>query len=194
MAAEGTLRRGRPRNKAMDEAILATAVDHLGRYGYRGLSMTKIASEAGVTKPALYRRFKSKADLAKTALGQLHSVESVPMTGDWEQDLMKLMEASQQALQRPNGTAIFGMLMSEEEDAPELMELFREEIASGQRAQFRTVLEQAREKGHIRDDIRLNVAISMMIGGLYAKYAADGRLPKDWYERVTTHAIAMLRK
>ncbi len=194
MSESTVQKKGRPRNSSMDTAIIATATEHLGRYGYRGLSMTKIAADAGVTKPALYRRFKSKAELAKAALGQLDATESVPLSGNWEQDLTNLMAACQRSLQKPNGTAIIGMLLNEESDSPELLALFREEIAAGQRTQFRTVLDQARDKGYIRDDVRLNVVINMMIGGLYAKYAADGRLPKDWYERVTAHALMILKK
>ncbi|MBX3120474.1 MAG: TetR/AcrR family transcriptional regulator [Fimbriimonadaceae bacterium] len=192
--ANNSFHKGRPRNSTMDDAIMSTAIDHLGKYGYRGLSMTRLASEAGVTKPALYRRFKSKEEIAKAALIQLETIEEVRLTGNWEQDLMNLMSASQRALQQPNGTAIFGMLLNEEWDSPELLELFRDEITSTQRKQFRDVLDQARAAGYLRDDVKLNVVINMMIGGLYAKYTADGRLPKDWYERVTNHALMILRK
>lgn len=194
MSTEPKLKRGRPRNTAMDAAILSTAIEHLGRYGYRGLSMTKIAADAGVTKPALYRRFRSKAELAKAALSDFGEQEEVGLTGNWEQDLTNLMAACQRTLQKPNGTAIIGMLLNEESDAPELLEAFREEIVADQRAQFRDVLDQARDKGYIREDVKLNVVINMMIGGLYAKYVADGRLPKDWYERVVSHALGILRK
>ncbi|MEV6164871.1 helix-turn-helix domain-containing protein [Streptomyces sp. NPDC052052] len=56
-------RRGRPRDAGADEAILDAARDVLLRDGYAGLSMEKVATEAGVGKPTVYRRWSSKAAL-----------------------------------------------------------------------------------------------------------------------------------
>ncbi|MFV2176258.1 TetR/AcrR family transcriptional regulator [Actinomadura sp. LOL_016] len=63
-----TRRRGRPRNAGADEAILHAARDTLLRDGYAGLSMEKVAAEAGVGKPTVYRRWPSKAALVGDAV------------------------------------------------------------------------------------------------------------------------------
>ena len=44
------------------------------------MSMDAVASEAGVTKPTVYRRWSSKADLATAALAELQGDESYPAT------------------------------------------------------------------------------------------------------------------
>ena len=55
--------RGRPRDPAIDEAILVAARDVIAERGYTGASMDQIARTAGVGKDTLYRRWDSKQDL-----------------------------------------------------------------------------------------------------------------------------------
>ncbi|WP_320783220.1 TetR/AcrR family transcriptional regulator [Streptomyces sp. CRN 30] len=70
-------RPGRPRDAGRDEAILDAARRVLLRDGYAGLSMEKVAAEAGVGKPTVYRRWSAKAALVGDAV--LHSfVAAVP--------------------------------------------------------------------------------------------------------------------
>lgn len=56
-------RRGRPRDPAIDEAILVAAREVIAERGYTGASMREIASTAGVGKDTLYRRWDSKQAL-----------------------------------------------------------------------------------------------------------------------------------
>jgi len=59
---------GRPRDTSLDAAILRATVDLLGEVGYAELTMTAVAARAGTTKPALYRRWPSKAHLVHEAV------------------------------------------------------------------------------------------------------------------------------
>ncbi|MFC2950577.1 TetR/AcrR family transcriptional regulator [Marinicaulis aureus] len=45
------------------KAVIDTAIELFHKNGYRGTSIDMIADELGVTKPFIYYRFKSKADL-----------------------------------------------------------------------------------------------------------------------------------
>lgn len=45
------------------EKIKLTAIAHLGKYGYKGTSLSKIAEEVGIKKPSLYAHYKSKQDM-----------------------------------------------------------------------------------------------------------------------------------
>src|SRR5216684_2594771 len=66
MAANGSSARspGRPRDAALDGAILAAAVRHLGERGYAGMSIEGVAAAAGTTPPSLRRRYRDKLELA----------------------------------------------------------------------------------------------------------------------------------
>lgn len=55
--------RGRPRDPAIDEAILDAARSVIAARGYTGASMEEIARTAGVGKDTLYRRWDSKQAL-----------------------------------------------------------------------------------------------------------------------------------
>ncbi|MEZ5367329.1 MAG: TetR/AcrR family transcriptional regulator [Bryobacterales bacterium] len=184
---------GRPRDPEIDRAILGATLRHMADEGYSAMSIAAIAESAGVTKPALYRRWKSKADLATAALLQLQTEEPTPQTGDLEQDLRKALENFQRNLFRPNGMAMIGMLLSEEKRAPELIALFRERITRRRRQIVRSILEAGAARGEIPREADLDVAVNLLIGSFYAKYIADAKAPRNWPERVVRLVLAALR-
>jgi len=61
-------RRGRPRDAQATRAITEAALRQLAASGYAGVSMESIASEAGVARATVYRRFRDKADLITAAI------------------------------------------------------------------------------------------------------------------------------
>src|SRR5690348_3489921 len=62
---------GRPRNPALDQAILSTAARHLGEFGYARMSLESVAAAAGTTVPSLRRRHRNKAELVAAVIGSL---------------------------------------------------------------------------------------------------------------------------
>ena len=182
--------RGRPRDPEIDRAVLDTTLDHLARYGYAGMTLTGIAEDAGVTKPALYRRFDGKADLATAALMHLQAGEPPARSGDLEADLVALLRGFQRSLTRPQGFATLGTLLSEEERTPELMALFRRRISRRRRAMFRDAFEGAIELGELDSEYDIDAAVNMLIGSLYARHIAEGRIPRNWARRVVAVLFA----
>ena len=59
---------GRPRDPRIDDAVLRATVELLGKSGYADLSVDAIARRAGTSKPAIYRRWPSKAHLVHEAV------------------------------------------------------------------------------------------------------------------------------
>src|SRR6266700_5147281 len=90
----GPPRRGRPREHAVDKAILAAAVDLLAEVGYARLTMDQIAARAGVGKASVYLRWPNKVALVAEAIQQ-HSavVPDVPDTGSLRQDMLTFLRA-----------------------------------------------------------------------------------------------------
>lgn len=70
--------RGRPRDPAVDRAILESARSVLAERGFTGASMDEIARGAGIGKDTLYRRYRSKEDLVLHLLSNL-AEEGVPV-------------------------------------------------------------------------------------------------------------------
>src|SRR5258708_32971827 len=67
-AAGGRQQWGRPRKTETDRVILAATCELLLANGYRRLTMEAVAAHSGIAKPALYRRWSSKADLVAAAV------------------------------------------------------------------------------------------------------------------------------
>ena len=70
LAAESPVRRkpGRPRDQRVSSAITAAAVRQLADLGYANVSMESVATEAGVARATIYRRYRDKADLITAAI------------------------------------------------------------------------------------------------------------------------------
>ncbi|WP_299571270.1 TetR/AcrR family transcriptional regulator [uncultured Williamsia sp.] len=60
--------RGRPRDAAIDDAVLQATRDLLVEEGYGAVTMNAVARRAGTTKTALYRRWASKTELLHEAV------------------------------------------------------------------------------------------------------------------------------
>jgi AcrR family transcriptional regulator len=71
---------GRPRNPALDDAIVAAALRSVAGRGLAETSFGVVAKRARVGRPAIYRRFRNKKALAIACLQSL-SVTTDEMTG-----------------------------------------------------------------------------------------------------------------
>lgn len=177
---------GRPRDPAVDSAILRATLRHLASEGYSRMSVETIAAEAGVTKPTIYRRWRGKADLASAAIAGLQA-EEPPLTGGTpRQDLVLLLRNFQRGLLRPNGMAMIGTLLAEEGRTPDLIALFRERVVASRRQMVRRLLDRAKERGDLRPDADLEAAINLLIGSYYARYLSGEAIPNDWPERMVS--------
>ena len=85
--APAPARRGRPRSPEVDAAILDAALRLLAAEGYARMTVDGVAAEAGVSKAAIYLRYRSKADLATAALARLRESGRPEPTGDLRTDL-----------------------------------------------------------------------------------------------------------
>ena len=73
---------GRPRDPRIDEAVLRAAAELVEEVGYADLTIAAIAERAGTTKPAIYRRWPSKAHLrARGGLPRRRADLALPDTG-----------------------------------------------------------------------------------------------------------------
>lgn len=176
--------RGRPRDARLDARILDATLAHLATHGFDGMSMEHIAAEAGVPKPTLYRRWKNKADLATAALARLQAQEA-PLSGDSTRaELVGILRGFRQNLLRPYGMATIGALLVEEMRHPELMALFRRRIVSPRRRRLREALRRGVERGEVRPDADLEVAVNFLVGSFYARHLTGKRIGAVWPRRI----------
>jgi AcrR family transcriptional regulator len=170
------LHSGRPRSRDVDEAILAAARAELAQRGYARMSMDAVAARAGVSKPTIYIRHPTKADLATAAIASMRVEPRPAPTRDLRADLITHLRLFRAGLERPYGIATIGTVLAEEHETPELLALFRERLVRPRRRDLRAVLEAARERGELRPGADLDVAVSALVGAFFGRYLAGDPL------------------
>jgi AcrR family transcriptional regulator len=168
---------GRPRSRETESRILEAALRLLAEEGYRRMSLDQVAAEAGASKPTLYRRWPSKADLATAALRTIQLAEPPVDTGSTLGDLTGTLENFRRSLLRPHGMTLIGTVLAEEFQTPELLRLFRERIVAPRRAMLRAILERAAKRKELRPGADLDAAVNLLVGAFYARYLAASEVP-----------------
>lgn len=171
---------GRPRDPELEARILEITLRLLAEQGYSRMSIDDIAVEAGASKPTLYRRWPTKADLATAALRTIQIQEPMVDTGSSAGDLIGILQNFRRSLLRPNGMSLIGTVLSEEHHTPELLARFREHIVAPRRAMLRSVFERAVACGEVRDDVNIDAPVNLLIGAFYARYLANSRVPAGY--------------
>jgi AcrR family transcriptional regulator len=178
---------GRPRNPALDRAILAAAEQQLGEAGYAGMSLESVATAAGTTVPAVRRRFGGKAGMAVAVIDSLR-IEGMPAeSGPPRRRALAVLLNFRANLLRRNSMAVVGTLLAEEHRHPELLAAFRQRLAEPRRAALRQALAEGISSGELPDSADPDVLAGMLIGSFYARYIATSDLPGDWAEQTLRH-------
>src|SRR5215212_10748243 len=118
-------RGGRPRDPSRDGVIRAAILRLLADVGYGALTMDAVASEAGVGKATIYRRWRTKQDLVVDTISDLNRAEATtPDTGSLEGDLRLVMHQMVSMVSGPTGAATQALL-STIPHQPALADAFR---------------------------------------------------------------------
>ncbi len=185
---------GRPRQAHTDQCILDATFRLLAQRGFARMSVDAVAAEAGVTKPTIYRRYRSKIELAMAALAANCDPTRPTPDGDTRRDLIAEMTHFYHAISRPHGMSLLGTALAEEYETPELLAAFREYLVKPRRQALRTILEQAQSRGELRPDADLGLAVNMLVGVFYAQYLANTPFANDWAERVVETVLNSLAR
>jgi AcrR family transcriptional regulator len=175
-------RPGRPRDTSIDAAVLAAAQRHLAVGGLTGLSVAAVAQEAGTTRPAVYRRWPTRLDLAVAAVAAMAEVDPPPITGDPFTDLVAELDHFRHCISEANALPLAGVILQGVD--PLLAATYRERLVRPRRARLRDCLDRAVAAGALPADADFDVAGSLFTGSFYA-FALGGRpVPPDWADRV----------
>jgi AcrR family transcriptional regulator len=173
---------GRPRDSALDEAILAATVRHLGERGYEGMSIGGIAAAAGTTAPSLRRRYRNKLKLAVAAIDFMHIEPPPDAEAEPRAAALAVLENLRTSMLSQKSMAILGTILAEELRNPELLDRFRQRLIAPRRERLRRALARGVETGHLQATLDLDAAVSLLIGALTASYLHTGRIPEAWAE------------
>jgi AcrR family transcriptional regulator len=164
------------------DAILGAALRLLAEEGFPRMTMESVAKAAGVGKPAVYRRFRDKADLVAAAFASVLHVVDPPDLGDTRAELDVLFR--QLVPPDPEGWVGFvGGLFAEHRRHPEVVEAFRRGVLLPRRAAARRAVERGQARGDLRGDLEAEVLLDFMVGPGLARILAGGSIDEEWRER-----------
>ena len=164
--------RGRPRDPEVDRVILETTIMQLLENGFSDLSIEAIAAAAGVGKTTIYRRYpEGKLDLVLDAITKtrLH-IEEIPDEGSIRADLIALFDhpVAFQMIAGP-GSTMMGTVLMERFRNPGLIENFRKSITQPRLRQFKAIVDRAKARGEIRQDVDHTTVGAAIFGSLIAR-------------------------
>jgi AcrR family transcriptional regulator len=180
-------RRGRPRSAAIDAAVLAAARRQIADAGYASLSFAAVASEAGTSRPAIYRRFATKAELAESAMASFPADEPPVPASEPFADLVAELSDFRRGVTRPGRLSLVGTMLQATTDRKAAAR-YRARVIAPRRARLRAIFERAAAQGLIDGDADLDVAVTMLTGSWYARCLAGEAEPRTWSRRIAALA------
>ena len=158
---------GRPRDTSVDARVLSAAFELLKKVGFSEMTMDAVATAAGIDKPAIYRRWSSKEELAIAALSAGKPLLAIPDMGDTRAELVHLVRM---LLKRRLAveTRVSPRLFDDSVSRPELRRLLWERLVAPRRQNLRMFLERGVSRGDLRPDLDLDIAPDVIIGTLTA--------------------------
>jgi AcrR family transcriptional regulator len=171
---------GRPLDENVDAAILETAWRLLLEEGYARMSIARVAEEARVGRPAIYRRYRDKAELVAAVLADKQARAQPIDTGSARGDLIAHLEFAR----RRFAVELAGTMIVEGRKHPELLEGFRRGMLQPRLAEIVGALERGKERGEVRADLDSEVAVHALMGAFMYHRIAAGQPKKGWPEHV----------
>lgn len=177
MTSEETAPRpgGRPRDAALDEAIILATRARLVRDGYSLMTIGDIATDAKVSRPTLYRRWSTKFELVVDALDygfrKQRDSYAVDLSG------LAPREAFVEAVRRldpayfnPDAMVLMGNFAGEAIRTPELLGILRAHAVEPRVALVENVLTELQERGAVQDGIDRHTIATMCFGSYFAAF------------------------
>lgn len=178
---------GRPRDPRIDAAVLSATVELLAETGYPGLLVSAIAERASTSKPAIYRRWPSKAHLVHEAVFPIGAATKIPDTGSLHDDLREMVCRTMAVLTTPAASAALPGLIGEVAADPTLHSALLERFSGLIGGGLAELLEKAAARGEVRADVtaaELAEAIAGLI--LLGLLTRPTELDDTWIDRTTT--------
>jgi AcrR family transcriptional regulator len=174
--------------------MLKAALDLVLEIGFRAVSVEAIAAKSGVGKTTVYRRWPNKAAVVMEAfIGQLGPTSRFPESARATERLRLQMQTTAKAFRGRVG-ALVKALMAETQFDPELANAFRDNWTLPRRKLVVGILEEAMERGEIRQDIDVEATIDILYAPLYYRLQmGTGPISESYVDKIFHHAMEGLR-
>jgi AcrR family transcriptional regulator len=161
----------------VDEAILRTTLELLSELGVEGTTISAVVARSGVARATVHLRWANWEALIAAAVRQAMGREPIRLTGDLGADLRQGAEQMRAVLaQRAFRTVLQAIVRSLTSEAAAPDRISYETIAPLRAWVAEEYRQLAREAG-LRDDVRAELVVDVIIGGLLGHLLATGQPP-----------------
>jgi AcrR family transcriptional regulator len=159
---------GRPRDTAVDAAILDAAIDELIDRGFLAASMESIAARAGIAKTTLYRRWSSMHELALAAMQTLQEDPS-PAPGDSVRgDLLVLLDRMRRKWGDARYAALMRRVAADASAQPDMYKQCRDDLIAPYVRRLNSVILRGIDEGLIRADVDVTAVRQLLTAPIMA--------------------------
>jgi AcrR family transcriptional regulator len=163
------------RSESSHRAIIAATQELLVDVGYRKLTIEGVAARAGVGKQTIYRWWPSRAALALEAyLAGSDALQPPPDSGSVREDVRRLLGWLVAVLAEPIGGRVVAGLVADLQHDPELAERYHRDVVPARRRAMLDALERGRERGELRADADLELAVDALHGAVFYRLLLSG--------------------
>ncbi|WP_306312042.1 TetR/AcrR family transcriptional regulator [Streptomyces hydrogenans] len=167
---------GRPRDERMTGLVLDAVVDLVAERGMGELTMSAVAARAGVSKPAIYRRWPTKQDLVIAAAESRVGVLTVPDVGNFRDELRELLAERLRQYRTPGVDRLLAGVIGSAAEADAERSAYGS-YTSRVTGETRRVLERGIDRGDVRPDTDVAAAATLVAGSLLFRMLAEQDLP-----------------
>ncbi len=185
-------RRGRPRDRQADDAILTATRELLAEVGFERLTVTEVAARAGVGRPTVYRRYPTKEALIAASVEALRSDEPTPDTGSLCGDIRAELLPRAPALGQPLVLQFLAMLLVSNADRSEFAETYWREAVAQRRDAFSEVFERAKLRSELPSQLDVDLAIDVVAGAVLYQLLRPASLLDEPLEQRVERLIEVL--
>ena len=171
---------GRPREAATEDAIIDAALSLLDETCYSEITIEKIATRAGVGKPTIYRRWKTKADIVLNAYAQRAANRTPPYvpSEDVFADLQLSLERLFAVTTHPVNNRAVRCFIAESQYDEAFRKTFFDLFLKKRREAIAVILRHGQTMGQVSKDLDLDVACDLIYGAFSARLIHSA-LPLD---------------
>jgi len=163
---------GRPPSQAARQTVLDTAYRLLMSDGLGRLTIERVAAEAGVSKPTIYRTWTNAQDLAMAAFMAQPLAEAAPRrAASARAALTAHLRSVIETFATQRGRQIT-LTMASANPESELAKAFRHQVILKSREAGRGLIDAAIAAGQIRADTDVEVVLDMLYGPLFFRLLA----------------------
>lgn len=168
-------RQGSRRDPAIDAAVLATTRRLLVDRGYAATTIDLIAGTAGVSRPAVYRRWRSKAHLVHEAL--FPDLGPEPPEDDFVDEIARLCRGALRMYGDPAVREAIPGLLNDLRSDRRMRRVLSDRLEATARSQLAERVDKAVADGTARPGISADTLMDAIAGGAW--YAVCVRRIKD---------------